>query len=291
MIWKLLPGNPQDCRISSRVRIIALRASEEAAFCCHFPMHEPRSTCNNKATAVLYADGLRKVYGGRAVVDGVSISVQRGEIVGLLGPNGAGKTTSFYMIAGLVPPDGGSVWFNGHDISRMPIHKRARLGLGYLPQEESVFRKLSVRDNLLAILESRPGMNRAARLERADALLERFRISRISKSMAMTLSGGEKRRLALARALCSDPTLLMLDEPFAGIDPIAVEDIQRVVRELRERDGLSILITDHSVRETLTITDRAFLIHDGRVILEGASDELVNDPVARKHYLGEDFRM
>lgn len=254
-------------------------------------MHDPGSTCCNTESAILFASGLRKTYAGRAVVDGVSITVQPGEIVGLLGPNGAGKTTSFYMIAGLVPPDAGKVCFGGHDISRMPMHRRARLGMGYLPQEESIFRKLSVRDNLLAILETRRQLSRSDRLERADELLERFRISRLAKSTAITLSGGEKRRLAIARALCSDPTLLMLDEPFAGIDPIAVEDIQRIVRDLRERDGLSILITDHSVRETLSITDRAFLIHDGRVILEGASEELVNDPIARKHYLGEDFRM
>ena len=253
--------------------------------------HAPGSTCCNAATAVLSATGLRKSYGGRTVVDNVSLTVQPGEIVGLLGPNGAGKTTSFYMIAGLVPPDAGRVYFSGQDISRLPIHRRARLGLGYLPQEESVFRKLSVLDNLLAILETRPHLNRAQRLERAQALLERFGIAKLAKSEAITLSGGEKRRLAIARALCSDPKLLMLDEPFAGIDPIAVEDIQGIVRDLRERDGLAILITDHSVRETLTITDRAFLIHDGRVILEGESDELVNDPIARKYYLGEDFKM
>ena len=254
-------------------------------------MHDPGSTCKHAETAVLFASGLRKTYGGRAVVDGVSISVQPGEIVGLLGPNGAGKTTSFYMIAGLVPPDAGSVSFRGNDISRLPMHRRARLGLGYLPQEESIFRKLSVLDNLLAVLETRPHLNRKERLARAHELLDRFKISKLTHSLSVTLSGGEKRRLAIARALCTDPTLLMLDEPFAGIDPIAVEDIQHIVRELRERDGLSILITDHSVRETLTITDRAFLIHDGRVILEGASDALVNDPIARKHYLGEDFRM
>lgn len=254
-------------------------------------MHDPGSTCQNASNAVLNANGLRKSYNGRAVVDGVTITVKDREIVGLLGPNGAGKTTSFYMIAGLVPADDGTVSFQGHDISDLPMHRRARLGLGYLPQEESVFRKLSVLDNLLAILETRPNLNRSQRLERAHDLLERFGISRVAKSLAITLSGGEKRRLAIARSLCSDPRLLMLDEPFAGIDPIAVEDIQRIVRELRDRDGLAILITDHSVRETLSITDRAFLIHDGRVILEGASDELVNDPIARKHYLGDDFRM
>jgi lipopolysaccharide export system ATP-binding protein len=253
--------------------------------------HVPGSTCCNTETAVLYANGLRKTYSGRAVVDGVSITVQPREIVGLLGPNGAGKTTSFYMIAGLIPADAGTVCFNGHDMTKMPMHRRARLGLGYLPQEESIFRKLSVLDNLLAILETRPNLKKAQRLERAHDLLSRFGIARLAKSLAITLSGGEKRRLAIARSLCSDPTLLMLDEPFAGIDPIAVEDIQRIVRELRDRDGLAILITDHSVRETLTITDRAFLIHDGRVILEGNSAELVDDPIARKHYLGEDFRM
>jgi lipopolysaccharide export system ATP-binding protein len=254
-------------------------------------MHDPGSTLCHTETAVLFANGLRKTYGGRAVVDGVSITVQPRELVGLLGPNGAGKTTSFYMIAGLIPVDSGSVSFNGHDISKLPMHRRARLGLGYLPQEESVFRKLSVMDNLLAILETRPHLSRADRQDRAHDLLNRFGITRLAKSLAITLSGGEKRRLAIARSLCSDPTMLMLDEPFAGIDPIAVEDIQRIVRELRDRDGLAILITDHSVRETLNITDRAFLIHDGRVILEGASDELVNDPIARKHYLGDDFRM
>jgi len=243
------------------------------------------------APPLLAADGLRKCYGGRAVVDGVSLTVAPGEIVGLLGPNGAGKTTSFYMIAGLVPPDAGSVHFADADISRLPMHRRARLGLGYLPQEESVFRKLSVLDNLLAVLETRPDLSRRERQQRADELLERFKITKVRKSTAITLSGGEKRRLAIARTLCTEPKLLMLDEPFAGIDPIAVEDIQRIVRELREKLGLAILITDHSVRETLSIVDRAFLIHDGRVILEGPSDKLVNDPVARKHYLGEDFRM
>jgi lipopolysaccharide export system ATP-binding protein len=225
------------------------------------------------------------------VVDGVSLGVSPGEIVGLLGPNGAGKTTSFYMIAGLVPPDAGSVQFNGNDISRMPMHRRARLGLGYLPQEESVFRKLTAFENLLAVLETRRNLSKKERIARAEDLLERFKISRVRNSEAIALSGGEKRRLAIARALCTDPRLLMLDEPFAGIDPIAVEDIKAIVRELRERDGLAILITDHSVRETLSIVDRAFLIHDGRVILEGASEVLVNDPMARKHYLGEDFRM
>lgn len=249
------------------------------------------SPASSNGNSLLTANGLRKCYGGRAVVDGVSLDVSPGEIVGLLGPNGAGKTTSFYMIAGLVPPDAGSVQLNGSDISRMPMHRRARLGLGYLPQEESVFRKLTAFENLLAVLETRPGLSKKERIARAEELLERFKITKVRNSEAIALSGGEKRRLAIARSLCTEPRLLMLDEPFAGIDPIAVEDIKAIVRELRERDGLAILITDHSVRETLSIVDRAFLIHDGRVILEGASEELVNDPTARKYYLGEDFRM
>lgn len=239
---------------------------------------------------VLEARDLRKTYGGRAVVDGVSVCVEPGAIVGLLGPNGAGKTTSFYMIAGLVPPDEGRVWFQGKDISGLPMHRRARLGLGYLPQEESIFRKLSVWDNLMAVLETRADLNRAQQRGRAGELLERFGITKLSKSLAITLSGGEKRRLTIARSLCTEPRLLMLDEPFSGVDPIAVEDIQRIVRDLRDRDGLSILITDHNVRETLSIVDRAYLIHDGRVILEGSAQSLVNDPLARKHYLGEEFR-
>ena len=251
----------------------------------------PGSTCETREPTVLSAHGLRKTYGGRVVVDGISITVRPREIVGLLGPNGAGKTTSFYMIAGLIPAEAGDVRLLGSDISNLPMHRRARLGLGYLPQEESVFRKLSVLENLLAILETRPRLSRKQQLARARDLLERFNIARLAKARAITLSGGEKRRLAIARSLCSDPKVLMLDEPFAGIDPIAVEDIQRIVRDLREKDGLAILITDHSVRETLSITDRAFLIHDGRVILEGPSRELVNDPVAKKYYLGQDFKM
>ena len=253
--------------------------------------HDPGTTCTHIDTAVLAAEGLKKSYSGRVVVNDVSIRVQPKEIVGLLGPNGAGKTTSFYMIAGLIPAEHGSIHLLGEDISKLPMHQRARRGLGYLPQEESIFRKLSVLDNLLAILETRPGLSRSDQMDRAHELLARFNITKLAKSLAITLSGGEKRRLAIARSLCSDPKVLMLDEPFAGIDPIAVEDIQRIVRELRERDNLAILITDHSVRETLSITDRAFLIHDGRVILEGASAELVDDPIARKYYLGEDFKM
>ena len=240
--------------------------------------------------SLLTATHLSKSYNKRKVVNDVSLTVNYGEIVGLLGPNGAGKTTSFYMIAGLIPPDQGEVVLDGQDVTRMPMYKRARLGLGYLPQEDSIFRNLSTQDNLLAILETRRDLNRKQRLEEAEKLLERFGIQKIRHSLAITLSGGEKRRLAIARSLCSNPKVLMLDEPFAGVDPLAVEDIQRIVKELRDQDGLAILITDHSVRETLTIVDRAFLIHDGHVILQGTSEEIVNDPIARKNYLGENFR-
>lgn len=239
---------------------------------------------------LLTATHLSKSYNKRKVVNDVSLTVNAGEIVGLLGPNGAGKTTSFYMIAGLVHPDQGTVILDGQDVTRMPMFRRARLGLGYLPQEDSIFRNLSSLDNLLAILETRSDLNRKQRKETADQLLQRFGIEKLRNSLAITLSGGEKRRLAIARSLCSNPKVLMLDEPFAGVDPLAVEDIQRIVKELRDQDGLAILITDHSVRETLTIVDRAFLIHDGHVILQGTSEEIVNDPVARKNYLGENFR-
>ncbi|MCL4168684.1 UNVERIFIED_CONTAM: hypothetical protein GTU68_040536 [Idotea baltica] len=234
--------------------------------------------------------GLQKSYGGRVVVDEVSLKVRPGEIVGLLGPNGAGKTTTFYMVAGLVPPDHGRVNFLSKNITRLPMHKRARRGMGYLPQEESVFRKLSVQDNLLAVLETRKRLSRKDRIERAEGLMERFGVTHVRKSLAMTLSGGEKRRLSLARCLCTDPKLLLLDEPFVGIDPIAVQEIHKIIRELRDRDGLSILITDHQVRETLEIVDRASLLVEGKLMIEGSSDELVNDENARRLYFGSDFR-
>jgi lipopolysaccharide export system ATP-binding protein len=240
--------------------------------------------------SLLTATHLSKSYNKRKVVNDVSLTVNSGEIVGLLGPNGAGKTTSFYMIAGLVHPDQGTVILDGKDVTRLPMHRRARLGLGYLPQEDSIFRNLSAVDNLLAILETRGDLNGKQRRAEADQLLQRFGIEKLRHSLAITLSGGEKRRLAIARSLCSNPKVLMLDEPFAGVDPLAVEDIQRIVKELRDQDGLAILITDHSVRETLTIVDRAFLIHDGHVILQGTSQQIVNDPIARKNYLGENFR-
>ena len=193
------------------------------------------------------------------------------------------------MIAGLIPADAGIVRFKGEDISSLPMHKRARLGMGYLPQEESIFRHLSVEENLLAVLETRRDLSRKQRYENADYLLERFGIASLRKSEALALSGGEKRRLTIARSLCTNPSLLMLDEPFSGVDPIAVGDIQKIVSDLRDEDGLSILITDHNVRETLHIVDHAYLLHEGKVILEGEADDIAADPIARKHYLGEDF--
>lgn len=240
---------------------------------------------------MLNAEGLVKIYKGRTVVNEVALEIGAGEIVGLLGPNGAGKTTSFYMVAGLVRPDAGRVMFVGDDITALPMHLRARLGMGYLPQDESIFRKLTVEDNLLAILETRAHMSRKERKERAEQLMERFGITKLRKSLAITLSGGEKRRLTIARALTTEPRLLMLDEPFSGVDPIAVASIQQIIKELRERDGLSILITDHNVRETLHIVDRGYIMADGKVIIQGSAEFLTNDPMAREVYLGKNFRM
>ena len=238
---------------------------------------------------VLVTDQLVKIYGGRAVVNGVNLSVKGGEIVGLLGPNGAGKTTSFYMIVGLVRPNSGRVIFGGADVTKYPMYKRARLGMGYLPQEESIFRKMTVEQNILAILETLP-LSRVERRNRCDQLLHQFGIDRVARNVALTLSGGEKRRLTIARSLVTQPKLLMLDEPFSGVDPIAVYDVQQIIVNLR-KSGLAILITDHNVRETLSIVDRACLIYDGRVESEGTKDFLINDPVSRQLYLGERFRM
>ena len=240
---------------------------------------------------LLDATDLCKTYKDRCVVDHVSLRVRPGEIVGLLGPNGAGKTTSFYMVAGLVRPDEGKVVFCGRDVSGLPMHLRARLGMGYLPQEESIFRKMTVQDNLMAILETRADLSRKQQREKAVELMERFNITHLRKSQAIQLSGGEKRRLTIARALTSNPKLLMLDEPFAGVDPIAVQDIQHIIASLRETDGLSILITDHNVRETLGIVDRAYILFEGRVIKHGDAHEIANDPKTRKIYLGEHFKM
>ncbi|MEY5011037.1 MAG: Lipopolysaccharide export system ATP-binding protein LptB [Verrucomicrobiota bacterium] len=238
---------------------------------------------------VLYTEKLVKVYGGRAVVNGVDIQLRKGEIVGLLGPNGAGKTTSFYMIVGLVRPNSGRVVFNGEEVTGKPMYQRARMGMGYLPQEESIFRKLTVEENILAILETQP-LGRKERRARCEELLEQFGITHVAKQVALTLSGGEKRRLTIARSLVTRPSLLMLDEPFSGVDPIAVADVQQIIVRLRDQ-GLGILITDHNVRETLSIVDRAYMIYEGRVETQGTKDFLLNDPVARRVYLGERFQM
>jgi lipopolysaccharide export system ATP-binding protein len=238
---------------------------------------------------LLTTDRLVKEYRQRRVVNGVSIHVAAGEIVGLLGPNGAGKTTTFNIVVGLVKPDSGTVSFLSRDVTKLPMHKRARLGVGYLTQEPSIFRKLTVEENILAILETCK-MKRDERKIRLKYLLDELDLGRLAKSKAYTLSGGEKRRLEITRALVTNPKLLLLDEPFSGIDPIAVYEVQKNVRRLKER-GLGILITDHNVRETLKLVDRAYLIHKGEVVYEGAADQLVNDPKAREIYLGPEFNM
>ena len=254
----------------------------------HFESDQSLAHADTSAP-LLETRGLVKIYDGRTVVNGVDIRVRPGEIVGLLGPNGAGKTTSFYMIVGLVPPNGGQVLFNGNDVTHMPMYKRARLGMGYLPQEESIFRKLTVEENLMAVLETLD-LSRKDRLARCQDLLERFSITHIRKNVALTCSGGEKRRLTIARSLVTTPSLLMLDEPFSGVDPIAVNEIQNIVEDLR-KSGLAILITDHNARQTLELVDRAYLIYEGRVLREGTRDFLINDPVSRELYLGDRFTM
>ncbi|MCX6957925.1 MAG: LPS export ABC transporter ATP-binding protein [Verrucomicrobiae bacterium] len=238
---------------------------------------------------ILKTEGLVKIYNGRSVVNGIDINVKPGEIVGLLGPNGAGKTTTFYMIVGLVRPDGGKTFFNGVDVTHEPMYKRARLGMGYLPQEESIFRKMTVQENIMAILQT-TSLTPQAQKDRCEELLTRFGIDHLAKNEALTLSGGEKRRLTIARSLVTNPSMLMLDEPFSGVDPIAVYDVQQVISDLRSM-GLAIIITDHNVRETLAITDRAYLIFEGRVESQGDKDFLLRDPISRKLYLGEGFSM
>ena len=237
---------------------------------------------------LLQAKGLVKRYSGRTVVNNVSLTVNQGEIVGLLGRNGAGKTTSFRMVIGMVPPNAGRVTFDGVDVTGMPMYKRARRGIGYLSQEPSIFQRLTVRDNIMAILELMP-LPKAARNERCDHLLEQFSLSHVSRQLARTLSGGERRKLEIARALVTNPTMILLDEPFSGVDPIAVGDLQHEIRALRDR-GISILLTDHNVRETLTVTDRTYIIDNGQVLREGPPQELINDDLVRRTYLGETFR-
>jgi lipopolysaccharide export system ATP-binding protein len=238
----------------------------------------------------LTAENLVKRYRRREVVRGVSMGLTRGEVVGLLGPNGAGKTTSFYMIVGLVPADGGKITLNGQDLTKLPVHARARLGLGYLPQEASVFRKLTVEDNILAILETRPDLSRAERHKRLEELLEDLHIRHIRDGLGISLSGGERRRVEIARALAADPVFMLLDEPFAGVDPISVIDIQRIIEHLKARN-IGVLVTDHNVRETLGICSRAYIINAGQVIAEGTPDSILANQEVRQVYLGENFRL
>ena len=237
----------------------------------------------------LVAHNLVKLYGQRTVVDHVSFRVAPGEVVGLLGPNGAGKTTSFYAVVGLVRPDGGQVTLGDDDLTRDPMHVRARKGVGYLPQEPSVFRKLSVEDNIAAILELQ-GLDKVEASNRLEALLDEFNLQKVRKSMGDVLSGGERRRTEIARALASNPAFILLDEPFAGVDPIAVEDIQRIVDQLRHK-GIGVLITDHNVQETLHITDRAYLLFEGKILKEGSAEDLAADDTVRRVYLGQNFTL
>lgn len=238
---------------------------------------------------IIKTNNLVKTYNGRNVVDGVSIQVEQGSVVGLLGPNGAGKTTTFYMIVGIERPNSGVVTLDDQDISQLPMFERARSGIGYLPQEASIFSKLTVEDNIMAILET-TDMDSDAREKKMNDLLDEFRLNHVRKSEGKALSGGERRRVEIARALATDPAFILLDEPFAGIDPIAVADIQGMIAHLAQR-GIGVLITDHNVRETLSIVDQAYILADGKILLHGDSDTIANDPIARKYYLGDNFTM
>jgi len=238
----------------------------------------------------LKAAGLAKSYKSRQVVKDLSIEVSNGEVVGLLGPNGAGKTTAFYMIVGLVPCDAGRIYLGEKDITLLPMHRRSQLGLGYLPQEASVFRKLSVENNILAILETRPDLERAGRERRLEELLEELRIGHVRRSLGLSLSGGERRRVEIARALAADPRFMLLDEPFAGVDPLSVLDIQRIIRELTLRD-IGVLITDHNVRETLGVCSRAYIVNQGTAIASGTAEEILANPQVREVYLGQAFQL
>lgn len=237
----------------------------------------------------LNCEGLVKRYGKRTVVKGVSFDVEQGEIVGLLGPNGAGKTTSFYMITGLIKPNGGRIFLDGEEITHLPMYKRAQKGIGYLAQEASVFRKLSVEDNIYSILEFSP-LDKEERKERLEQLLEEFSLERVRKNLGIQLSGGERRRCEIARALAIDPKFILLDEPFAGVDPIAVEDIQHIIANLKKKN-IGIIITDHNVHETLAITDRAYLLYEGEILESGTAEVLANNPDVRQKYLGQNFEL
>ena len=238
---------------------------------------------------IIETKNLVKIYGQRKVVNDVSLQVEQGTIVGLLGPNGAGKTTTFYMVVGIAKPDAGTVTLDGKDISQLSMYQRARLGIGYLPQEASIFRKMTVEENLLSILET-TSLSHEKQLEKMEDLLEEFDIGHVRKSVGTALSGGERRRVEIARSLATDQAFILLDEPFAGIDPIAVADIQKMIAHLAKR-GIGILITDHNVRETLSIVDKAYILASGEVLLHGDSESIANDPIARKYYLGENFKM
>lgn len=238
---------------------------------------------------LLKTNDLTKSYGGRRVVDNIEIHIQKGEVVGLLGPNGAGKTTTFYMVVGLIAPDKGSIIFDNRDITKLPMHQRARRGIGYLSQEPSIFQKLTVEENIMAILQTQ-SLPKPERRKRLNELLDELNISYLAKSKAYLLSGGERRRLEITRALVTNPAFILLDEPFSGVDPIAVADVQQIIANLKSR-GLGILLTDHNVRETLSITDRSYIMAEGKILISGTADELINDPQARKIYLGEKFKM
>jgi len=238
---------------------------------------------------LLEIKGLSKSYDGRAVVKGVDMLVKRGEVVGLLGPNGAGKTTTFYMVVGIIPPEKGKITFDNYDITSLPIHERARYGIGYLSQEASTFRKLTVGENIMSILETLP-LGKSERKKRLESLLSELNIAHLAKNRAYTLSGGERRRLEITRALVTNPSFLLLDEPFSGIDPVVVNEAQEIIKDLKGK-GLGILLTDHNVRETLAITDRAYLIAEGKILISGTAADLINSPKAREIYLGEKFKM
>jgi lipopolysaccharide export system ATP-binding protein len=239
---------------------------------------------------ILRADNLAKSYKGRKVVSDISLEIQSGEIIGLLGPNGAGKTTSFYMITGLIKPDQGKITIDDEDLSRAPMHERARKGLGYLPQEASIFRKLTVKENILAILETREALSEAQREEKAQSLMEEFNIAHIAETSGMSLSGGERRRTEIARALATDPSFMLLDEPFAGVDPISVNDIKQIIHDLSAR-GIGILVTDHNVRETLDICEKAYIVSEGFILASGKPKEILDNQQVREVYLGEQFRL
>lgn len=235
------------------------------------------------------ADGMQKIYKNRIVVKDVSLSMEKGEVVGLLGPNGAGKTTTFYMITGIVKPNRGRVTYNGEDVTNYPMYKRARLGLGYLPQEASIFRNLTVEENIVSVLEMR-GIPKKERINKMNSLIEEFKLSHVAKNLGYSLSGGERRRVEIARTISTNPDFILLDEPFAGVDPIAVEDIQNIIIQLKEK-GLGILITDHNVRETLRITERAYIMAEGNILISGTGEEIANNKTARKVYLGDNFKL